>query len=43
MDGNLRGQPSEVGTYMYHIKVKFENPQGSRSEKMFKGDLTLVR
>lgn len=42
-DGNLRGQPSEVGTYMYHIKVKFENPQGSRSEKMFKGDLTLVR
>jgi gliding motility-associated-like protein len=42
-DGNLRGLPAEVGTYMYQVKVKFQNPQGSKSEKMFKGDLTLVR
>jgi len=42
-DGNWRGMPADIGTYFYQIKVQFENIQGSKKEKMYKGDLTLVR
>lgn len=42
-DGNWRGMPADVGTYFYQIKVEFENIQGSKKDKMYKGDLTLVR
>lgn len=42
-DGTWRGAPVDIGTYFYQIKVNFENPQGTKKDKMFKGDLTLVR
>jgi gliding motility-associated-like protein len=42
-DGTWKGQPAEVSTYFYQVKVQFQNVQGAHKEKMFKGDLTLVR
>jgi gliding motility-associated-like protein len=42
-DGIWKGQPGEVGVYFYQIKAEFDNKKGSTKEKLYKGDLTLVR
>ena len=42
-DGYWKGQPAEVGTFFYQIKVEFDNAKGTTKSKLYKGDLTLVR
>jgi gliding motility-associated-like protein len=38
-DGNFRGKPCEIGTYLYFIRYKILD----REPRLIKGDVTLVR
>ena len=40
-DGNLNGEPQDMGVYYYVITVA--KPGGSGEDKIYKGDVTLVR